>query len=225
MSPWAVPLIKMRLRTKVVGKHHVPKKGAAIIVSNHLSALDHIVLPAITKRVIFNISKKEHFDKPFKAWVMRNWGVIPIDRGAGDTSALDKAKDILRSGELFCIYPEGTRSPDGRLYKGRTGVARIALDVGVPIIPVAMRGTFEAKPKGAKGINKGVRTAAIVGKPLDFSKYYGKHESRRVCRKVTNEVMAALQKLSGQEYVNDYAPNKVYEEAAKQKAALEAEAE
>ncbi len=211
MRPWAVPLIKMRLRTRVEGKQHIPKKGAALIVSNHLSALDHVVLPAVTKRVIHNISKKEHFENPVKAWFMRNWGVIPLDRGAGDTAALEQAKQTLREGKLFCIYPEGTRSIDGRLYKGRTGMARIALDVGVPVIPVAMIGTFEAKPKGHKGIKKGARTAAVVGEPMDFSQYFGKHEDRKVCRKVTDEVMAAIQKLSGQEYVDEYCPNPVYD--------------
>ncbi len=221
MSPWAVPLIKMRLRTSVEGKEHVPKEGAAILASNHLSALDHIVLPAVTRRVIYNISKKEAFEKPVKAWFFRHWGVIPLDRGAGDTAALDKAKEILRGGNLFCIYPEGTRSPDGRLYKGRTGVARIALEVGVPIVPVAMIGTFEAKPKGQKGIQKGVRTKAVVGQPLDVSQYYGKHEDREVCRKVTDMVMEALQELSGQEYVYEYAPNPVYAAKGKAPASLD----
>ncbi len=211
MAPWAVPILKVRLRTTTTGKEHVPKHGAAILASNHLSALDHLVLPTVTNRVIYNISKKEHFDKPIKAFFMKNWGVIALDRGAGDTAALDKAKEILRAGNLFCIYPEGTRSIDGRLYKGRTGIARIALEVGAPIIPVAMIGTFEAKPKGHKGIKKGVRTQAVVGEPLDFSQYHGMHEDREVCRKVTDEVMQAIAKLSGQEYVDVYCPNPVYD--------------
>lgn len=217
MYPWAIPILKLRLRISVEGAEHIPKEGAALIASNHLSALDHVVLPAVTKRVIYNISKKEHFEKPFKAWFMRNVGVLRLDRGAGDTGALEKAEEIIRSGELFCIYPEGTRSPDGRLYKGRTGVARLALAAGVPVIPVAMIGTFEAKPKGHKGINKGVRTKAVVGEPLHFDKYHGKQDSRRVCRKVTDQIMAAIAELSGQEYVDDYAPNPVYD--AKRKAA------
>ncbi len=216
MAPWAVPLLKMRLRITTVGKEHVPKKGAAIMASNHLSALDHVVLPAVTKRVIYNISKKEHFENPVKAFFMKNWGVIPLDRGAGDNAALEQAKATLREGKLFCIYPEGTRSIDGRLYKGRTGVARIALEVGVPIIPVAMKGTFEAKPKGHKGIKKGVKTWAIVGEPLHFDQYHGKHEDREICRKVTDEVMHAIGRLSGQEYVDEYCPNPVYD--AKKKA-------
>ncbi len=218
MRPWAVPVLKMRLRIRTEGTEHIPKKGAAIIASNHLSALDHVVLPATTKRVIYNISKKEHFDSKIRGWFFRHWGVIPLDRGAGDNAALEKAKEVLRSGELFCIYPEGTRSIDGRLYKGRTGIARIALDVGVPIIPVAMVGTFEAKPKGHKGIKKGVKTAAVVGEPMDFSQYHGKHEDREICRKVTDEVMHAIAKLGGQEYVDKYCPNPVYDAARKAKA-------
>ncbi len=212
MRPWAIPILKARLRTKVKGAEHVPSEGAAIIASNHLSALDHVVLPAVTKRVIYNISKKEHFEKPLKAWFMSNWGVIPLDRGAGDQGAIEEAKKVLRSGELFCIYPEGTRSPDGRLYKGRTGVARLALELRVPVIPVAMIGTFEAKPKGHKGIKKGVRTQAVVGRPLDFSEHWGKHEDRNVCRHVTDQVMHAIGALSGQEYVDTYAPNPVYDQ-------------
>lgn len=210
LAPWAVPLLKTRLRTKVHGAKHVPKEGAAILASNHLSALDHVVLPAVTRRVIYNIGKKEHFERPFKAWFMRNVGVIPLDRGAGDQAALEKAKEVLARGDLFCIYPEGTRSPDGRLYRGRTGIARLALEMRVPIVPVAMVGTFEAKPKGQKGINRGVDTAAVVGPPLTFEEHWGKQDDRLVCRRVTDEVMSAIQALSGQEYVDEYAPNPAY---------------
>lgn len=204
-------MLKMRLRTTTTGVEHIPRKGAAIIASNHLSALDHVVLPAVTRRVIYNIGKKEHFEKKFKGWFMRNVGVIPLDRGAGDQGALEQAKEVLARGDLFCIYPEGTRSLDGRLYKGRTGVARLALEMRVPVIPVAMVGTFEAKPKGHKGIAKGVDTYAVVGEPLDFERYWGMHGDRDVCREVTDIVMEAIRELSGQEYVYEYAPNPVYD--------------
>ncbi len=216
IAPWGVPIIKKRLRTTTTGEEHVPTTGAAIMASNHLSALDHVVLPAVTRRVIYNIGKKEHFEKKFKGWFMRNVGVIPLDRGAGDQGALEKAKEVLARGDLFCIYPEGTRSLDGRLYKGRTGVARLALEMQVPIIPVAMVGTFEAKPKGQKGIRKGIDTFAVVGEPLVFEQYWGKHEDREICREVTDRVMEAIAELSGQEYVYDYAPNPVYDAKRKQ---------
>jgi 1-acyl-sn-glycerol-3-phosphate acyltransferase len=206
MRPWAIPILRVTFRIRVEGRKHIPRKGAAILASNHLSALDHIVLPAVTRRTIINISKAEHFDKPLKAWFFRNWGVIRLLRGSGDQAALDAARKALRAGNLFAIYPEGTRSMDGKLHKGHTGVARLALELQVPVIPVAMVGTFEAKPKGGK-TKYFTKTAAIVGKPLDFSQYWGMHNDKAVCRKVTDEVMRALQQLSGQEYVDEYQHN------------------
>jgi len=148
MRPLAVPVVRLGLRTKVVGRKYIPKRGAAILASNHLSALDHVVLPMATRRTIINISKAEHFSKPVKAWFFRQWGIIKLQRGAGDQGAIQAAKKAIREGNLFCIYPEGTRSRDGRLHRGHTGVARLALELHVPVIPVAMKGTFEAKPKG-----------------------------------------------------------------------------
>lgn len=205
MYPWAMPILRVSLKIKrVEGRRYVPKKGAAIIASNHLSALDHVVLPAVTRRTIYNISKAEHFDKPVKRWFMTNWGVIPLKRGTGDAGALEQAKEVLRRGDLFCIYPEGTRSLDGKLHKGHTGVARLALECGVPVLPVGMIGTFDAKPKGQKGINWGTPTGAVVGPPLDFSQYFGMHEDRDACRIVTDQVMHAIAAVSGQEYVDEY---------------------
>ncbi|HEX2066349.1 MAG TPA: lysophospholipid acyltransferase family protein [Candidatus Thermoplasmatota archaeon] len=206
MRPWAMPLLRVLFRIRVEGRQHVPRRGAAILASNHLSALDHVVLPAVTRRTIINISKAEHFDRPLKAWFFRNWGVIRLVRGSGDQAALEAAKKALREGNLFCIYPEGTRSLDGKLHRGHTGVARLALEMRVPVIPVAMLGTFEAKPKGGK-TRYFTKTAAIVGPPLDFSAYWGMHEDKAVCRKVTDEVMRAIQRLSGQEYVDEYQHN------------------
>lgn len=216
MRPWAVPILKVYMRTKKLeGKEHIPKKGAAIIASNHLSSLDHLVLPAMTKRVIYNISKKEAFEKPVKAWFFKHWGVIALDRGAGDTAALDKAREAIRGGNLFCIYPEGTRSRDGKLHKGRTGVARLALELNVPVIPVAMLGTFEKKPPGHKGVVKGLETAGRAGPALSWPQYAGMHEDREITRKVTDEVMAAIHALSNQEYVHEYAYNAAYDKRKK----------
>jgi 1-acyl-sn-glycerol-3-phosphate acyltransferase len=206
LRPIVMPILRLVLRIRVEGKHHVPRHGAAILASNHLSALDHVVLPAVTRRAIVNISKIEHFENPVKRWLFRGWGVIPLKRGSGDQAALDAAKGALRAGKLFCIYPEGTRSRDGKLHKGHTGVARLALEIGVPIIPVAMVGTFEAYPKGGK-LKLFRKTAAFVGEPYDVSEFYGHHADREVCRAVTDEVMRRLAALSGQQYVHEYQYN------------------
>lgn len=206
MRPVAVPIVRLGLRVKVVGRRNIPRKGPAILASNHLSALDHVVLPMATRRTIVNISKAEHFARPVKAWFFRQWGVIKLQRGAGDQAAMDAARQALREGNLFCIYPEGTRSLDGRLHRGHTGVARLALELRVPVVPVAMKGTFEAKPKGGK-LKLFTPTAAIVGPPLDFSAHWGKQDDKAVCRQVTDEVMRAIQRLSGQEYVDAYQHN------------------
>lgn len=207
MRPLAVLLVRPAFRVKVVGRRNIPRKGAAILASNHLSALDHVVLPMATRRPIVNISKVEHFESgPVKAWFFRKWHIIPVQRGKGDTAAMDAARQALASGRLFCIYPEGTRSRDGNLHRGHTGVARLALEMRVPVIPCGMVGTFEAKPKGGK-TKYFSKTAAIIGPPLDFSAYWGMHGDKEVCRKVTDEVMRAIAKVSGQTYVDEYQHN------------------
>lgn len=207
MRPLAVVLVRPAFRVKVVGRKNIPKKGAAILASNHLSALDHLVLPMATRRPIVNISKVEHFQTgKVKAWFFRKWHIIPVQRGKGDTAAMDAARQALSEGKLFCIYPEGTRSRDGKLHKGHTGVARLALEMKVPVIPCGMVGTYEARPKGGK-MKLFTKTAAIIGPPLDFSQYWGMHEDKDVCRKVTDEVMLAIAKVSGQEYVHEYQHN------------------
>lgn len=216
--PFAVPVVRLGLRVRVVGRRNIPRKGAAILASNHLSALDHVVLPMATRRTIVNISKAEHFAKPLKAWLFRQWGVIKLQRGTGDQAALDAARQALREGHLFCIYPEGTRSLDGKLHKGHTGVARLALELKVPVIPVAMKGTYEAKPKGGK-LKPFTPTAAIVGEPLDFAAHWGKQDDKAVCRAVTDQVMRAIQALSGQEYVDEYQHNPDVPRRAKADAA------
>ncbi|HLF16064.1 MAG TPA: lysophospholipid acyltransferase family protein [Candidatus Thermoplasmatota archaeon] len=204
MRPIAVPFIRLGFRVKVVGRRNIPKKGAAILASNHLSALDHVILPMATRRPIVNISKVEHFESGrAKAWFFRQWHVIPIERGRGDQAALDAARGALGDGRLLCIYPEGTRSLDGRLHKGHTGVARLALEMRVPIVPIAMVGTYEARPKGGK-MRLFTKTGVIAGSPVDVSRHWGRQADKAVCRKVTDEVMLAIARLSGQEYVPEY---------------------
>ena len=206
MRPVAVPLLRAVFRIRVEGRHHIPKRGAAILASNHLSALDHVVLPAATRRPIVNISKVEHFENPVKRWFFRQWSVIPLARGTGDQEAMDAARAALRAGKLFCIYPEGTRSRDGNLHKGHTGVARLALELRVPVIPVAMKGTFEAYPKGGR-LRPFRPTAAIVGPPIDLSRHWGREDDRKLCRQVTDDIMQSIARLSGQAYVDDYQHN------------------
>ncbi|HEX9817185.1 MAG TPA: lysophospholipid acyltransferase family protein [Candidatus Thermoplasmatota archaeon] len=197
------PFLRVVFRAKFDGQAHIPKKGPAILASNHLSFLDHPILGAATRRQIVYISKAQHFDRPVRSFLFRKWGVIPLKRGEGDQEAFQRSIEVLREGHLYCIYPEGTRSLDGKLHKGHTGVARLAAITKAPVIPVAMWGTFEAYPKGAKR-PKLVPCGVKFGAPLDFSHLHGLDGDRIAMRAATDEVMQAIQKLSGQQFVNEY---------------------
>jgi 1-acyl-sn-glycerol-3-phosphate acyltransferase len=193
-------------RLRVEGRGHVPRKGPAILASNHLSFLDHFLLGSSIRRQTFYISKAQHFERPIRRWLFSKWGVIPLRRGEGDREAFQRSVDVLKAGHLFCIYPEGTRSLDGRLHKGHTGVARLHLLTGAPIIPVAMRGTFEALPKG-RSMPRFNKCGVRFGPPLRFEGGAGSADDRATLRRVTDEVMRAIQALSGQEYVDEYQYN------------------
>jgi 1-acyl-sn-glycerol-3-phosphate acyltransferase len=207
------------------GTEHVPKQSAAIIASNHLSFADWLFMPlALDRRVTF-VAKSDYFTRDgIKGWAQKRFfagtGQVPIDRSGGraSESALRAGLKVLQRGELFGIYPEGTRSHDGRLYKGRTGVARLALLSGAPVIPSAIIGTDIIAPPG-KIITKIVSPTVKFGEPLDFSRYEGMSEDRFILRSITDEIMYAIMELSGQEYVDMYAP------AAKEAAAREAKAQ
>ncbi|WP_425425671.1 lysophospholipid acyltransferase family protein [Bowdeniella nasicola] len=195
----------------VRGAHHIPATGPAILASNHLAVIDSFFLPLMIQREVVFLGKSDYFTgKGIKgkavAAFMRGVGTIPVDRGGGRASeaALRTGLKRLTDGELFGIYPEGTRSPDGRLYRGKTGVARLALESGAPVIPVAMIGTNIAQPIG-KRIPKLVRIGVVIGEPLDFSRYRGLENDRFILRSVTDEIMYSLMQLSGQEYVDMYA--------------------
>ncbi|GAA2757126.1 lysophospholipid acyltransferase family protein [Actinopolymorpha rutila] len=205
------PLLKTVFRPWVEGLENVPREGPAIFASNHLSFSDSVWLPLVLPRRITFPAKIEYFigtgiKGRLTALFFRGIGQVPIDRTGGRASqvALDAGHKLLQKGELFGIYPEGTRSPDGRLYKGKTGVARLALAAGVPVIPVAMIGTDKMQPPG-KALPKLMRPGVRIGKPLDFSRYEGMEEDRFVLRSVTDEIMYELMELSGQEYVDMYA--------------------
>lgn len=208
------PVVRLLFRPWVEGLEHVPAHGGAILASNHLSFSDSIFLPlAVPRRITFP-AKMEYFTGGgvkgrLTAFFFRVTGQIPIDRSGGSASqaAVAAGLEVLNHGELFGIYPEGTRSPDGRLYKGKTGVARMALEAGVPVLPVAMIGTDKAQPTGQK-IPNIMQIGIKIGKPLDFSRYQGMEGDRLVLRAITDEVMYELAKLSGQEYVDDYAANR-----------------
>lgn len=203
------PLLRGLWRIHATGLHHIPERGPAILASNHLSYTDHYFLPAVVPRQIFFISKAQHFDVPVQRWLFEQWGVIPLKRGEGDKEAFERSLEILGEGKLFGIYPEGTRSTDGKLHRGRTGVARLALMAGVPVIPVGMIGTDKVLPKG-KNMPKLHKVTVHVGAPMDFTQFRGMEGDRKVTRDITDRIMLAIRDLSGQEYVDSYMQNPEY---------------
>jgi 1-acyl-sn-glycerol-3-phosphate acyltransferase len=205
------PLLSLLGRPKTEGLENIPGHGPAILASNHLAVADSFYLPLVVHRRITFLAKSEYFTGTgLKGWFTR-WfytvaGQVPIDRTSADTAqnALDTARRLLEQGKLMGMYPEGTRSPDGRLYKGKTGLARVALETGVPVIPVAMIGTNVVNPPGSKVWRFGSVTVK-VGKPMDFSRFEGLAGNRFIERAVIDEVMYELMRLTGQEYVDLYA--------------------
>jgi 1-acyl-sn-glycerol-3-phosphate acyltransferase len=196
------PLLRILFRPKVTGT--VPE-GAAILASNHLSFCDSLFLPLMAPRKVVFIGKEEYFvGRGLKgrlvAAFFRGVGTIPVDRRGGSEAvdALETALGVLEQGKLFGIYPEGTRSPDGRLYRGKTGVARLALASGAPVVPCALIGTDKVQPMGHRFPEKIMRVEVHFGEPMRFA-------DDADPRAVTDEIIAAIQKLSGQEYVDVYA--------------------
>ncbi|MFF7449429.1 MULTISPECIES: 1-acyl-sn-glycerol-3-phosphate acyltransferase [unclassified Streptomyces] len=205
------PLLRLVFRPRIEGLEHVPASGAAIVAGNHLSFSDHFLMPAILKRRITFLAKKEYFTGPgikgrLTAFFFRSAGQIPVDRTGKEAgqAAIREGLGVLSKGELLGIYPEGTRSHDGRLYKGKVGVAVMALKAGVPVIPCAMIGTFEAQPPGK--VIPNIHPVVIrFGEPLDFSRYAGMENEKAILRAITDEIIYAILSLSGQEYVDEYA--------------------
>ena len=210
---WIVvgPWLRVLFRPWTDNMDAIPVEGPAILVSNHLSFSDSFFLPLVTKRRITFLAKQEYFTgKGIKGLISKAFftgvGQVPIDRTSGRAAeaAITTGVRILDEGKLLGIYPEGTRKADGRLYRGKTGVARMALEAGAPVIPVAMIGTYEIQPPGR--IRPSIKRVGIrFGDPLDFSRYEGLESDRFVLRSVTDEIMYALMELSGQEYVDMYA--------------------
>ena len=207
IGPW----LRLLYRPQVTGLEHLPSEGPAILAGNHLSFSDSIFLPLVCRRKITFLAKSDYFNSPgLKGLLTRLFmsaaGQVPVDRSGGRASeaALRTGLRVLGEGALLGIYPEGTRSGDGRLYRGKTGVARMALEAGVPVIPCAMVNTHIIQPPG-KLRPKIMRVKIAIGEPLDFSRYEGMAGDRFVLRSMTDEIMYELMQLSGQEYVDMYA--------------------
>ena len=205
------PLLRAVWRPTVTGAENVPRTGGVLLASNHLSFADSIVIPSVTPRPVHFLAKSDYFTGTgLKGAAQRAWfegmGMLPVDRDDPQAAlgSLEVALEVLNKGEAFGIYPEGTRSPDGRLYKGKTGLARMALESGVKVIPVAMIGTEKVNPIGSR-VWRPSKVTIRVGEPIDFSRFEGMGGNRFVERAVTDEVMYKLMKLSGQEYVDIYA--------------------
>ncbi|MFD4941842.1 lysophospholipid acyltransferase family protein [Streptomyces sp. NPDC058239] len=205
------PLLRLFFRPRIEGLEHIPEDGAAIVAGNHLSFSDHFLMPAILKRRITFLAKAEYFTGPgvkgrLTAAFFHSIGQIPVDRSGKDAgqAAIREGLGVLSRGELLGIYPEGTRSHDGRLYKGKVGVAVMAIRAQVPVVPCAMVGTFEIQPPG-QVVPRIKRVTIRFGEPLDFSRYAGLENQKAAIRAVTDEIMYAILGLSGQEYVDEYA--------------------
>ncbi|MBL8925636.1 MAG: 1-acyl-sn-glycerol-3-phosphate acyltransferase [Pseudonocardia sp.] len=218
------PLMRLLARPTIEGLEHIPQRGAAILAGNHLAVADSFLLPLLVRRRITFLAKREYFTQPgfvgrLKKIFFTGVGQVPVDRasGSGAQAALDTAVRLLGEGRLLGIYPEGTRSPDGRLYKGKTGVARMALEAAVPVIPVAMIGTEKLNPIGSR-MWRPHHVHVRIGEPLDFSRYAGMAGDRFIERSMTDEIMYTLMELSGQTYVDIYAAS-VKERAAAREAA------
>ncbi len=204
------PVFRFGWRIHLRGVDNLPRHGPAILCPNHTSVIDSFLLPSVLPRRITFVGKAEYLDDWKTKHLFPALGMIPIDRSGGDAStrALDAAAGVLESGELFGIYPEGTRSRDGKLRKGHTGPARLALRTGAPMVPVGMVGTREIQPPGAS-VPRLFRPCEIrIGRPIDASHYRDRPDDRLVLRQLTDELMFEIRELSGQDYVDEYATRK-----------------
>ena len=205
-----VPLTRLIYRPRIEGRGNIPRKGTVIFASNHLSFIDSLIIPMFAPRPVYFLAKSSYFEGTgFRGWVSKHFftaiGATPVERGAGQAAldALDQQRRILASGRAIALYPEGTRSLDGRLYKGRTGVAFLALEEGAQVVPVGLVGTNEAMPVGAKMPSRHPRVTVRYGKPIDLA-HLGPASSGKARRLATDEIMAAIHELSGQELAHTY---------------------
>ena len=224
LKSFLTPILMVLFRPKVSGLRHVPNLGPVIIASNHLSFSDSVFMPLVVPRKVTFMAKSEYFTSPgFKGFIKKitfqALGQVPVDRSGGRRSeaALRTGLKLLEEGNCIGIYPEGTRSPDGRLYKGRTGIARMAIDSGAPVVPVAMFNTAEIQPTG-QVVPKVRRVEMVFGEPMYFN---GDSSDLQYLRQVTDEIMQGIQKISGQVYVDMYASDAKSAIAAEQQATAE----
>ena len=219
LKSFLIPILMLLFRPKVTGLRHVPNIGPVIIASNHLSFSDSVFMPLVVPRKVTFMAKSEYFTSPgikglIKKLTFNALGQVPVDRSGGRRSeaALKTGLRLLKDGQCLGIYPEGTRSPDGKLYRGRTGIARMAIESGAPVVPVAMFNTAEIQPTG-QIVPKVRRVEMIFGEPMYFS---GDSSDLAYIRQVTDQIMIAIKNISGQEYVDAYASdvkNRLIEEA------------
>lgn len=200
------PLVRLVYRPWTEGLENVPGDGPVILAANHNSFLDSIFLPLVVPRQVVYLGKSDYFDKWYMRWFFKGAGVIPVRRegGTAGEASLHAGVKALEDGFAVGIYPEGTRSPDGRLYRGKTGVARMAIRAGAQVVPVAVIGSRDAQPPD-KMMPRVARVGVRFGRPIDASRYAGKEEDRFVLRSLTDELMYEIMMLSGQEYVDEYA--------------------
>jgi 1-acyl-sn-glycerol-3-phosphate acyltransferase len=201
------PLVRLIYRPRARGIENIPRTGGVILAANHLSFVDSLFMPLACPRPVVFLGKADYFESWRTRWFFRAVSVIPVRRqgGAAGEAAILAGIEALKEGRAVGIYPEGTRSPDGRLYRGKTGVARMALEARVPVIPVSIRGTREIMPVDAKVPRMSGKVLVEFGKPLAFDRYHDSPRDRFVLRSVTDEIMYEIMMLSGQEYVDEYA--------------------
>jgi 1-acyl-sn-glycerol-3-phosphate acyltransferase len=204
------PVLGVCFRVKVEGRENIPRRGPVILACNHRSFLDSIFLPAVLRRRVTFVAKAEYFDDPKTAWFFRGVGQIPIRREGGSASerALASATEVLKAGGVFAIYPEGTRTRDGYLHRGHTGVARLSLRTGTSIVPVGLIGTDEVQPVDKRMPNLFRRVTVRFGEPLDPGRFGDMDQEHLALRALTDEVMYEIAQLSGYEYVDTYATKK-----------------
>jgi len=221
------PVLRFFYKVRVEGLENVPADGPVIIASNHVSFSDSVFLPLVLRRRVTFVAKAEYFDDPKTAWIFRALGQIPIRREGGSASdgALLAAKGVLEGGGVFGIYPEGTRSPDGRLYRGHTGIARLALQTRAPVVAAAMIGTKEAQPIGQVVPRAFVPVTISFSKPMRFDRYADRPDDRLALRDITDEIMFELRTLSGQDYVDAYCKRKGKDDGTEALAAAAAHVE
>ena len=201
------PIFKLLYRVKAEGLENFPKEGPVIVAANHVSFMDSMWIPLVVPRKMVYLAKSEYFESWKTGWFFRALGMIPVKRDVKEKTdaALQTGLEVLNEGGVLGLYPEGTRSPDGRLYRGRTGVARLALRARSPVVPVGVKGSREVMPKQAKMPRLWGRVRVSFGEPLYFDRYYDEHQDRFALRTVTDELMYEIMELCEQPYTDEYA--------------------